>query len=144
MLLFYCFYSHSALLEVVEPLDFGSVVVTGNSSISTTRLFRSGQQQSTNRLLVLTPGHPAIVRLSDFPPNRTFTISANLPVMSAAPFAGTAQFSITGLEIPNSIATNSFGVVEFTLGATLATSGNGLPYYNQARYTMDIELEITY
>lgn len=133
-----------AEITVAQPLSFGKIAVTSNATVSTTAIRRNGSQYSTNKILIIEQGVPAEVIFENFPPYQTIQLSSSLPVISGMGYPGTAQFHITALDIPVSVKMDNTGRAVLVFGATLATSGDGAPYYSDAAYTLYIPLELTY
>lgn len=148
-LFFVVFFSFNSLpaygdITVTQQLSFGKIAITSNASVSTTTVRRNGSQQSTNKILVVQSGEPAILQLSNFPIYTTMNLSANTPVSSAMGYGGTEQFTITALDMPASVKTDLAGQATLIIGGTLATSGLGGVYYNEAVYNIYLEIEFSY
>jgi hypothetical protein len=129
---------------VSQPLNFGKIAITSNATASTTSLRRNGSQTSTNKILIVEKGMPAILQLSNFPIYATISLSAVTPVSSSMPYAGSEQFTITALDMPASLNVNGLGEATLQVGGTLATSGLGGGYYNDAVYHIYIDIEFSY
>lgn len=134
----------SSNVSVVEPLQFGKIAITSNSSVSTTTVRRNGSQLSTNKILIVQQGAPAILQLSNFPIYTTVNLSAITPVSSGMPYSGSEQFTLTALDMPASIQVNGLGEATLVVGGTLATSGLGGIYYNDAVYHIYVDIEFSY
>jgi hypothetical protein len=131
-------------IVIEQPLSFGKIALSSNSSVSTTTVRRNGTQSSTNKLYVVERGAPAMLSFSNFPPYVNLVISAALPVSSSMVYPGTQQFSITSLDMPNQVKMDASGMGSLLIGGTLATSGLGGVYYNNAPYIIYIDIEFTY
>lgn len=134
----------TANVSVVEPLHFGKIAITSNSSVSTTTVRRNGSQLSTNKILIVQQGAPAILQLSNFPIYTTITLSAITPVSSGMPYSGSEQFTLTALDMPATIQVDGLGEATLLIGGTLATSGLGGMYYNDAVYHIYVDIEFSY
>lgn len=148
-LVFICCISLFALpavgdIQVNQQLNFGRIAITSNASVSTTTVRRNGSQQSTNKILVVQGGTPAILQLSNFPAYTIMNLSSNVPVSSAMGYGGTQQFTITALDMPSTVKADITGQATLTIGGTLATSGLGGVYYNEAVYNIYLEIEFSY
>lgn len=133
-----------AELDLIQPLQFGKIAITGNSSVSVTSVRRNGSQTSSNKILIIERGHPAIIQLSNYPAYTTLSLSASPPFYSGAAYPGTEQFAITAVDMPATVRTDPTGQVQFNLGGTLSTSGVGGVYYSNAVYEMYIDIEISF
>lgn len=131
-------------IQVNQQLNFGKIAITSNASVSTTTVRRNGSQLSTNKILVVQAGTPAILQLSNFPAYTTMNLSSNVPVSSAMGYGGTEQFTITALDMPSVVKTDITGQGTLIIGGTLATSGLGGVYYNEAVYNIYLEIEFSY
>lgn len=142
-LMFYLAQS-TADIVVEQPLDFGKIAISSNSSVSTTTIRRNGTQSSTNKIFIVDPGQPAMLTLSNFPIYVTLNVSANTPVSSAMMYPGTEQFTVTSLDAPAQVKMDSSGMGSVLIGGTLATSGLGGIYYSNAAYNIYIDIEFAY
>lgn len=130
---------------VDNPLDFGEIVVRSNNGVSTVSISRAGTQLSTNHILILTPGSPAVFTLSGLAPYTIANLSVDLPAFSMMAYPGTAQFAITAVDLPASVSLGPSGSVQFRMGGTLSTSGNPAEnYYSGAPYQIFLNLNIDY
>jgi hypothetical protein len=129
---------------VVQPLNFGKIAITSNATVSTTTVRRNGSQLSTNKILIVQQGAPAILQLSNFPIYATLSLSATMPVSSGMPYSGSEQFTLTALDIPATIKVDGLGEATLLVGGTLATSGLGGMYYNDAVYHIYVDIEFLY
>jgi hypothetical protein len=136
--------SVKADIQVVQPLSFGKIAIASNASVSTTTVRRNGTQLSTNKIFVVEAGRPAIIQLTDFPIYTTMTLTANTPVTSSMAYGGSEQFTVTALEMASTIKTDNLGQTNFLIGGTLATSGGGGSYFNDAPYDIYIDIEFSY
>ncbi len=134
----------SADIVVEQPLNFGKIAISSNNSVSTTTIRRNGTQTSTNKIFVVDAGEPALLSFSNFPTYITLNISANTPVSSAMMYPGTEQFTLTSLDVPAQVKMDSSGMGTLLIGGTLATSGLGGVYYNNAAYNIYIDIEFAY
>lgn len=142
-LVFY-FAKASADIVVEQPLDFGKIAISSNSSVSTTTIRRNGTQTSTNKIFVVDSGKPAVLALSNFPIYVTLNVSANTPVSSAMMYPGTEQFTVTSLDVPAQVKVDSSGMGSVLIGGTLTTSGLGGIYYSNAAYNIYIDIEFAF
>jgi hypothetical protein len=137
--------STNAEFIVESPLDFGDIAVRSNTSVSTVRLERSGAQTSTNDIIIVKPGSPAVFTLANMPGYTTINLTADIPAVSRVAYPNAAQFSITAIDLPSSINTGPTGTVQFKMGGTLSTSGDpSKHYYDGAQYEIYINLNLDY
>ena len=132
-------------LIVDNPLNFGEIAITGNASVSTVTITRSGGALSTNNIYIIRPGSPGVYTLSNLPPYVVANLSVDLPASSAMTYSNTAQFTMTAVDIPASVNVNASGSAQFKMGGTLSTSGEGTKsYYSGADYVIYLNLNIIY
>ncbi len=132
-------------LIVDSPLSFGEIAITGNASVSTVTITRSGGALSTNRIFIIRPGSPGVYTLSNLPPYVVANLSVDLPAYSAMTYPNTAQFTMTSVDMPASVSVNAAGSAQFKIGGTLSTSGEGAKnYYSGADYFIYLNLNIIY
>jgi len=130
---------------VDSPLSFGEIAIRNNNSVSTLTIHRNGAYQSTNQIYIIKPGSPGVYTLNGITPFTTVNLSADLPATSAMPFPGTAQFSITAVDMPSSINMGPTGSAQFKVGATLSTSGNPANnYFSGTDYVIFLNINIDY
>ncbi len=129
-------------VQELEPLSFGTFVVTSNAAASTLTVPLNGAVSSTGNLIVLVPGNRARYRVGGLPGNTIVGIDINsLPLFGATVPA--SQFcQITAFSHPLTVTTNASGEAIFFVGATLSTSGNGVPYTDNT-YTGMIDITAT-
>lgn len=132
-------------LIVDNPLSFGEIAITGNASVSTLTITRSGGALSTNNIYIIRPGSPGVYTLSNLPPYVVANLSVDLPAYSAMTYPNTAQFTMTAIDLPASVNVNAAGSAQFKMGGTLSTSGEGTKnYYSGADYFIYLNLNIIY
>lgn len=135
----------AADFTIDNPLSFGEIAVTSNTSVSTVSISRSGSAVSTNKIYIIHPGSPGIFTLSNFPPYTIANLSVDLPAYSAMTYPNTAQFTMTAIDIPSSVNMNAAGSAQFKMGGTLSTSGDPAKnYYSGADYVIYLNLNINY
>lgn len=132
-------------LIVDNPLSFGEIAITGNASVSTVTITRSGGALSTNNIYIIRPGSPGVYTLSNLPPYVVANLSVDLPAYSAMTYPNTAQFTMTAIDVPATVNVNAAGSAQFKMGGTLSTSGEGTKnYYSGADYFIYLNLNIIY
>ena len=134
-----------AEFTIDNPLSFGEIAITGNTSVSTVTITRSGGALSTNNIFIIRPGSPGVYTLSNFQPYIVANLSVDLPAYSAMTYPNTAQFTMTAVDMPASVNLNAAGSAQFKIGGTLSTSGEGTKnYYSGADYFIYLNLNIIY
>lgn len=137
-------FNANANVVMVKPLSFGKIAVISNSSVSSTSIRRNGSQTSTEKILVIEQGSPAVIQLSSFPIFNTISLTSNVPVSSTMPYSGSQQFTLAALDMPATIKVDGLGEAVLIIGGTLTTSGLGGTYYNEAVYDVYFEIEFSY
>ncbi|MFT6952136.1 MAG: hypothetical protein ACJAUL_003296, partial [Paraglaciecola sp.] len=117
-----------AELVVEEPLSFGTFAISNNSSISTITVSSNDRSSSNNVIHILYPGQAGQLRLVNYPPYTRLYITAVLPQQSTVFVGLTEQFTLSQVDMPDSVITDSLGEANMRLGGTLASSGNGGSY----------------
>lgn len=139
-------FAHSDTITVIRPLSLGTVVILNNSSQGEVRVRLDGRMVNTSSIGVLVPGHPAEFLLTTFPGLTRLSITPIIMLSetsSNAP-ANSAQFTVTHLETPASVLTNSDGTANVLMGATFRTSGNVAEEYYDTDYSVQVQLSIDY
>jgi hypothetical protein len=139
LLSWYC----TAGLFVQRPLNFGTISIKHNVSVSTLTVPAVGNSSSTNAIAIVQQGQSGEWVFSGYPAFTTLNLSPVLPVDSANSIGATPQFTLTHLELPTQVTTNGIGVASVFVGATLATSGTG-GQYTDTDYQFVIFINVTY
>lgn len=126
----------------LDPLSFGTFVVPSNAAVSTLTVPLNGSVSTTGSIIALTQGVAGRYRVGGLPGNAIVDID-----ITAAPLFGPAlppsqYFQITAFDHPPTVTTNASGTATFRLGATLSTSGSGVPY-TDSTYTGTIDVTVT-
>lgn len=142
--------SFSALAEritIVKNLSFGSVVLKDNSVSHSYSISFAGDVNIDPAYIVITPGSPAELFISEFTPHTLLNVSILVPD-TGTQFAGasnpaSSQFTIDNHHVAAStITTNALGEAEVSVGATLSSSGSG--FYIDATYFNQFTLVVNY
>jgi hypothetical protein len=139
-------FAHSDTITVIRQLSLGTVVILNNSSQGEVRVRLDGRMVNTSSIGVLVPGHPAEFLLTTFPGLTRLSITPIIMLSetsSNAP-ANSAQFTVTNLETPATVLTNSDGTANVLMGATFRTSGNVAEEYYDTDYSVQVQLSIDY
>ncbi|HEY7885068.1 MAG TPA: DUF4402 domain-containing protein [Cellvibrionaceae bacterium] len=142
-----CVFSANARadLSIDSPLSFGEITVRNNNSVSSTTITRAGAQSSTGQILVIKPGTPGVYTLSGLPAYTNVNLSLDIPVSSSMSYADTAQFTITAIDLADTVRTDGNGTVQFRMGGTLSTSGNPAEnYFSGAEYIIFMNIDMAY
>jgi hypothetical protein len=147
VLLFFCSYFPvlaRALPDIEElaPLNFGTLAVPGNASVSSFTLSRSGRTTITGSVILVSAGIPGRLRLTGFPQNVGIAIEADASTLSAGGVGGSEQLTVTSFDFAD-IRSNSEGSVDVVYGGTWETSGNSNPY-EDAPYSGSTQFRFTY
>jgi len=131
-------------LDTDMPLNFGTVAITANDIVSSTRIRPNGEQTSTNRMWIIAPGAPGVYTISGLAPFTTVSLVVDIPETSAELYPDTAQFTVSAVELPTTVKMDASGQSQFTMGATLETSGNVYESYYNALYRIFLNITLTY
>ncbi|WP_396621832.1 DUF4402 domain-containing protein [Marinobacter sp. W-8] len=145
LFLFYISPSVISAQEIEESiaLSFGTVAITGNNSISTLELPRSGRNLViTGNLIAVENGEPGRYRLTGFPPNTSVDIEVDSASMTAGGTGIPEPITVHNFDIA-SVFTNDLGEAEFQLGASFSTSGNGGDYQD-APYSGGAQMRLNF
>jgi hypothetical protein len=134
----------SATLLTDSALYFGKIAVTSNTSISTLQMTRKGQVTATGNIYILEIGQPGVYTLTDLPRFSLVSMVAELPTYSASPIPGTQQFTISAVDMADTLKLDENGSGQFKLGGVLETSGLGGNYVGPASYQIIININISY
>jgi len=130
-------------IEELIVLNFGTLAITGNDSVSTLELPRSGRNLSVSGSLVIVEvGTPGRYLLTGFPPNTNIDIDLSDATLSAGG-TGIPELLDVDRYDASSVFTNELGEAEMQLGASFSTSGNG-GSYEDAPYSGGSQMRLTY
>jgi len=148
LLLLFFFFSYHVELHadntVIAPLNFGKIVVTNNTTISSLKIIADGGGcYVSGDILIVETCSPAEIYFYNFPANTqlyfTTTIS-NTDILSSN--ASTAQFQLLEVTSKDHLITNENGEVTLNIGGTLTTTGGGGNYLDssyQGYYRVNVE-----
>lgn len=130
-------------IEELSVFDFGTIAITGNGSVSVLEFPRSGRNLNViGDIVVVAVGQPGRYRLTGFPPNTNIDVEIDDITLSAGG-TGIPELLSVGSYDTGSVRTNELGEVEFQLGASFSTSGNG-GSYEDAPYSGNAQLRFHY
>jgi hypothetical protein len=133
-----------AALLTDSAFSFGKIAITNNASVSTVQMSRSGRAAATGNIYILEIGQPGVYTLTELPPFAIVSMSADLPASSSSTIPGTQQFTISVLDIPDTLNVDASGTVQFKVGGVLQTSGLGGTYVGPATYQILLNIDISY
>ena len=138
-----CAKAHAALL-VDNDLSFGKIAISNNNVVSSVQVSRDGKSAATGKIYILEIGKPGVYTLTEFPPYALVSLSADVPAFSSSTIPGTQQFTISSVDMPDTINVGGDGSVQFKVGGVLQTSGVGGTYLGPATYQIYLNIDITY
>jgi hypothetical protein len=127
-----------------RSFSFGKIAVTNNNTVSSVQMSRSGRVAATGHIYILEIGQPGVYTLTDLPPFSVVSVTTNLPAYSSSTIPGTQQFTISSLDISDTLNVNESGTVQFEMGGVLQTSGAGGTYVGPAAYEILLNIDINY
>ncbi|BBN81049.1 hypothetical protein PA25_10340 [Pseudoalteromonas sp. A25] len=128
--------------QVIEPLNFGSLVIPRNNEHSSITIYPDSHIQ-VNGLYVYERGNPAIMVFDSLSPGTQVFISDNVSNARLTGGSDGQYFLIEKLHYRQSHIVNQHGELTLLIGATLKTSANGNPYFD-GRYTSIVEISLDY
>lgn len=141
-------YSQRALsqaIEVIQPINFGHVVIIDNHSVGVMDIDERGDFRTSDHFRIITPGHAGIVELRDFALSSEMFVSGYvLQSRASSGIASPETFTLTQVNIANSIYTRGDGSAEVKFGAQLSTSGSGSQQFADTTFTMRVKLVFQY
>ena len=132
-----------AAMEVNVPLSFGTFAIPNNSLVSQLTISTNYRSYSTNHIHVIQPGQPGEFKLVEFPVHTRLFLNASLPQQSTVFVGETERFTLTNIELPDSVITDSNGEADLLVGATIKSSGNGGRYLD-TKYDLPLIFTINY
>ena len=137
-----CSLTRAADIEALQFFDFGVMAIPSNENPSTYQIPYTGEGISVEGTIYpIETGQPGQYRLTGLPPNTSlvFNWPDEITLQPGGPtFA--EPLLVTDFTNPDRV-TNSAGEVEFPVGATLATTGNDVAYFDTV-YSGTVSLQI--
>lgn len=133
----------AAGLVVEQALDFGTIVITDNNSVSQLTIPMSGNATSSNKIYITRQGQAAQLRFFSYPAFTVLSFAPVFPVQSTNGVGATQEFTLSQILMPPTATTNATGEVLVKMGAVLQSSGSGLQYQN-TDYQFAISIVVTY
>ncbi len=122
--------------EIIElqRLDFGTVAIKTNEASSSLTVSPQGTASYGTAFVYIAATTPGRYRLSGFPAYTDLTLTLpSFPISLGGTGSGQLLTLTAPVSLPLALRTDQNGEVEFNLGATLSTSGNG-PMYEDGVY----------
>lgn len=133
--------SASSFADVLEPLNFGTLVIAKNDRVSSVKLPTNHAMSSNNDIHIMERGHPARLVFEGLPANTLVNISSSSTNVELKKDGFSPVFVIAQLLYQPTLQSNVYGEIELVIGAILQTSGTGTNYTDgEYRATVDIEL----
>lgn len=114
-------------IEELRPLDFGTLAIVGNTSVSTLALSRTGIVDAEGDFLVIARANPGRYQLSGFPPNTQIEIDAEAALLTADGTGFPEPLTLSNYD-SNTLRSNEVGEAVLQLGGELRTNANGGSY----------------
>ncbi len=131
------------LIEEVAPLDFGTLAITANDTVSTFTFPYTGTNLvSEGNIVLVVQGVPGRYALSGFPADTNIAVEADDTNLTAGGTGISEPLVISDYDF-NDLRTNSLGEAELRMGGTLSTSSNGVSY-EDALYSGTTQLRFRY
>ncbi len=132
-----------AQVSVIEPLNFGTIVVIKNMPDTAVTIFPNGSTTSKN-IHIMQRGQPAELLFEGYAPRIQITVSDFATPTQFRRVNGGNEFILSNLTfLPSTVVTNAYGMATVKIGGQLNTSGNGLPYLDGS-YSATVEVTIAY
>ncbi|NTS75668.1 DUF4402 domain-containing protein [Catenovulum sp. SM1970] len=143
---FYTSFSFAESRVLVEPLNFGRIVIADNSAVSEITITQSGYITNTNKIFILEPGNPGEIHFYDYPHYYQLDVSVNIVTpytYQSGMVTTTEQFELVNIDTANRISVDGTGFARLLIGGTLRSTGNSLPYQSIA-YQAIYEIDVSY
>ncbi len=129
-----------AAVAVVQALQFGEFIVRNNDAMHTITINTDGSFNFSPGFVEIVSPQEGIYDISGLPPSMAI---ASIVVTQLQPLTGAGNiFNMNAFQTAFT-GTDAFGVARVTLGATVETTGTGVPYSNQT-YSGQLQLQINF
>ncbi|MBG9997762.1 MULTISPECIES: DUF4402 domain-containing protein [Pseudoalteromonas] len=144
ILIFSALFCTSAYSQItmIEPLDFGTIVVVKNEPGSSITVQKNGSSSGVN-VHIIKRGAPAELLFENFGARVQIYITDSGNYQKLSRINGGTQFTLDSLIYTNSITTNAYGMAVLAIGGKLVLSGDGESYLDD-RYSTTIDITISY
>ena len=131
------------LVEEQQRLDFGTLAISANSSISRFSFSRNGSNVDIEgQFVLIARGTAGRYSFTGFPASTTLNVSIDTASLSAEGIGISEPLTVDNYDYLE-LTTNASGEAELSLGARLGTSGNG-NFYADALYSGSAILRVEY
>ena len=132
-------------IELVRHIHFGNIVVKDNTSQGYIDIDALGNISHSHHFLVISPGHPGEILLTEFAPSAEIYVSARITQpRTTSTKVSPESFELAGVNVSNVVVTEGNGSAEITFGGTLLNSGSSRGHYADTDYTMRLRLLFQY
>jgi hypothetical protein len=120
-------------IEFISQLNFGTIAILDNTSVETYRLYEDGRVRTSDNILIVKAGAPAVIRAFNLAPNMAIVVT-NLITDNEfrSGEANTDTIDFTDLSSSILLSTDESGEVVFNVGGTLATKGDDSAVYGSS------------
>ena len=131
-----------AQLTTIQPLDFGEFMSRNNDAQYTLTVNAAGSYSfDATGFIEISPPQPGIYDIGGFAPNAAIS---SLTVAQDTPLGGVGLvFQMISFDEIHPPTTDGAGVARIQIGATLQTSGSGMPY-GDALYNGSVDVTINF
>ena len=131
------------LIEELQRLNFGTLAISDNSSVSRLTFPRTGRNIAIEgNFALIIAGSPGQYRFSGFPASTSLDISLDVTSLTTGASGFPESLTVDSYDFDD-VTTDSQGEAELFLGARLNTSGNGDAYVD-APYSGTSTLRVEY
>lgn len=132
-------------LNLLQPLNFGTVAVVDNSTTQSIIIDELGNYSISSGLRTLVPGQPAIFEASNYPGNLQLFVSSMITrANTSSDVYSVEQFTLSNLHIQSSVITGGDGTAQIIVGGTMQTSGSGTLNFVDTTYESTLSITINY
>lgn len=121
--------------EQIEPLDFGKVVISKNTLVSSIELNRDGGFRHNGAIYEIAPPKVAIFRVTNLPADQIVTLTGS-------PVGTNSNFILRSIDLPAQLSSDSRGNLTFRVGGVLETVAN--QNYRDDNYEIYYRISINY
>lgn len=137
--------AHAQEVVEVSPLYFGTMVILDNSSAGTIEVDELGNTTVSTNFAVVDPPTYGEYQLVGFASNATLFVTTGIvQAQTTTDTHSDEQFTLTAVNVVNSINVDSDGNADFRVGGTLQTSGSGSLNYGDQTYTCRLIITVDY
>lgn len=134
-----------AEVRIISSLDFGTVAILDNTTIGFLNINESGGFTSSDHFLVITPSQYGLIELYDYLPGSEVDLTATvIQATSTSPVISPEKFTLTNVNIVDSVLIDSTGVAQVRFGGRLETSGNSSLSFADTQYTHRIQISVNF